>query len=770
MKMRRQIVFVLIGLALAGACFAQEEFNGPYKGWANVRKGFGAKGNGKDDDTKALQNAIDQLSVPPKNFGMGAGAYTVVYLPAGTYCISAPLKLQGKIGVSIIGEDPANTIIKWIGKDSGSMFLGDGSAYYRVSRFTWDANGRKGMEGIGIHWKTKWNNEQSQSFATLNIEISDNWFVGGFYLGMSGGSAPPTGTGNNDSEIAIRRCRFRNCFIAIGIGGFNALDYWVWDCRFLQCTYGLFCSNGNYHLYRSYFSGSTVADVHNNNGYYNSIRSCYSVNAYDFSADEGRSSNPFKRVFQDDTVVALRHVGVWNFHLGKTTLLNNQFSAAPDPTVGFNVYNSSWAPGTYEALSLYNSYGYANAIRLDPSPNKLYSVGDRVVPHPKVDTLPFLARMDPTPPHVTRRIFEIPRGANGAFIQSVLDSAAALKGQRPVVHFQMGSYYLGQTLKIAAGSDMQLLGDGWVYSTMIKQGNAGAFLRAPLLEVAGPSYITIKDLNFGDEQSKGQYAAIAFKNIDQPQAQLHLDQIYSPWADTSLFVRNLNYLYVEKDNSFFTDGNYISGGDLVRQGRGTARVCCFGGQFARLFVENNATFVAKDCWWEGPARMPLNLSGWGTISLDGSMLAPNKVDSQTTVNIGSFKGSISLMNMYLQGALQARADNPQLNLLLWNINFYYKMDPLSFVSKNASFKGAFLGLNAQCFRNGDNACQFTSTIDDRLQNVPDVNRFLDTETLANRQSRPVPYTKLPAGVSNIYLSRVSMGSVNRAICIDQEMR
>jgi hypothetical protein len=758
----------LLGLVffVSLSVLGQEEFVGPLKGWANVKKGFGAKGNGKDDDTKALQNAIDLLSVPPKGFGMGAGAYTVVYLPAGVYCISSSLKLQGKIGVTIIGEDPEHTIIKWIGKDSSGMFLADGSAYFRVSRFSWDANGRKGMEGIGVHWKHKWNNAQSQSFATLNIELADNWFIGGFALGIGGGTTGASGTGDNDSEITIRRCLFRNCIVGIQIIGYNALDYWVWDSRFLQCGTGLYCGYGNYHLYKCYFSGSTVADVHNNNGYYNSIRSCYSVNTYDFSADEGGSSNPFKRVFQDDTVVNLRHVGVWNFHLGKTTLFGNQFSWPPDSLVHYNVYNGSWAPGTYEALSLHNSYGYPNAIRLDRNPNKIYTVGDRVERSPRADTARFLARMDPTPPKMTRRVFEVPQGANGVFIQSILDSAAALKGQRPVVHFHIGDYFIAQPLHIAAGSDMQLIGDGWVYSTSIRQGAFPGFVKAPLLVVEGPSYITIKDLNFGDVQGKGQYAGIAFKNIDQPQAQLHLDQIYSPGVDTSLFVRDMNYLYVEKDNSFFTNGNFVSGGSLVRQGRGTARVCCFGGQFAHLTVQNGGRFVAKDCWWEGKENLALDLKGWGTVSLDGAMIAPYKNDSTPTVNIGEFRGSISLMNMYLQGALQARADNPQLNLLAWNINFYHKMDPLSFIDKKASYKGAFLGLNAQCFRDGDPACRLTSSIDDRLQNVPDVSRFLDTETAATRESRPVPFVPLPAGVSNIYLSRVSFGTLNRGISIE----
>jgi hypothetical protein len=757
-------VLLFVGRANAQA---REEFNGPFNGWANVKHGFGAKGNGKDDDTKALQNAIDYLSVPPKGFGLGAGAYTVLYLPAGTYCISSTLQLKGKIGVTIIGEDPENTIIKWKGKDNSTALLANGSAYFKISRLTWDAGGKTNMEAIGIHWKEKWNDQVSQSFASIQIEISDNWFIGGFRTGIGGGTTSATGTASNDSEITIRRCVFRNCTLSgIEITGFNALDYWIWDCRFLRCANGVRCALGNYHIYRSFFSGSTVSDVHNNNGYYNSIRGCYSVNANDFSSDEGASSNPFKRVFQDNTVILPHHVPIRHNHLGKITLLGNTFTRNIDTTYKFSVYNRSWFPAMYEALSLYNIYAYPQAVKLDVDPHKLYTFADKVTTTIREDSLTFLRSMDPTPPKVTRKVFEIFAGASAARIQSVLDSAASMKGQRPVVHFRMGEYTIDRTLRIKAGADMQLMGDGWLYGTMIQQKDFALFRKIPLLEVQGPSYITIKDIHFGSALGKGQFAGIVFKNVDQPRSEVHIDQVYSPGTDTSLFVRNMNYLYVQKDNSFFSTGNYISGGPLVQQNRGTARVCCYGGQFVRLFVQQNGRFVAKDCWWEGQDRVPLDLSGSGAITIDGGMVAAYKNDSTTTVNIGKFNGSISLMNMYVQGALSAAADNPGLNLLVWNIHFYFKMNVLSFVEKRATYKGAFLGLNAQCFRNNDPACQAIIGIGDRLQNIGDINKFLDTQTSSTRDSKPVPYTVLPEGVSNIYISRVSFGTMGRGLSFD----
>ena len=85
----------------------RDEFNGPFTSWANVKQKFGAVGDGKTDDTRALQSALDNLT--DERFGINSkasGAYSVVYLPKGTYRITKPLMLTNKIGIIISGEDP----------------------------------------------------------------------------------------------------------------------------------------------------------------------------------------------------------------------------------------------------------------------------------------------------------------------------------------------------------------------------------------------------------------------------------------------------------------------------------------------------------------------------------------------------------------------------------------------------------------------------------------------------------------------------------------
>jgi pectate lyase-like protein len=804
------IFLIMLGLgALKTRCQGREEFNGPFSTWADVKRQFGARGDGKNDDTKALQAALDQLCIsnpsPKASTAPGThlstdphattgpstqaatGPFMVIYLPAGTYCISSTLVLKGKLGVSIIGEDPARTTIKWIGNDNDTLLWADGSSYFKISRLTWDANGRQGMEGVGIHWKDIWNDGKTRSYAPLNIEISDNYFIGGFTTGLGGGTfGSQDGTGANDSEITVRRCLFNNCSgSGILIKGYNALDYWIWDCRFLACGHGIGCSYGGYHAYRCFFSGSKICDASNSNGYYNALRGCYSTHSMAFSIDQGYSTNPFKRIFQDNTIVSPTALPIEYYHSGKITLMGNRIDLATDTVYKVSLNTKGWAAVTYEVLSMHNTYGYAKPIRIGSTPNKIYAVGDRVpqagsgialrgksseiaVRHKPADLASrdkpsersFLRSLDPLPPTVRRKIFDVPPGADAAAIQSLIDQAARLKGQRPVIHFGFGTHLIDRTLVIPPASDMQLIGDGFNSASAIVGTGQPSFHGQPLLLVKGPAYITIKDIQIGKEYGKDNSAAIVFENVDQPASQAHLDQVYAH-ADTSLFMNGMDNLYLEKNNSFFTAGNCLVGGPRMAQGKGTAKMCCYGGQFAFLSVQNGAQFLAKDCWWEGN-RQPLNLQGKGNITIDGAMIAFSASDTIPTIRIGKFAGKISLLNMYVQGTILPQAENKDLSLLVWNIYFFRLVQPLGFLGQTPDYKGAFLGLNSQCFGK-DPACMHIISIDDQTPNVADTNQFLDDMTAQDRENMPLLLKNLPSGVSNIYLSRVNLGAMNNGI-------
>ncbi|MGA2253928.1 MAG: glycosyl hydrolase family 28-related protein, partial [Thermoguttaceae bacterium] len=186
----------------AGRHSAGDEFVGPFSSWANV-KDYGAVGDGRTDDTAAIQKAME--AVRSKD-----SASRVLYFPAGAYRITSTLKLDRishsePLGMSITGEAPEKTTILWDGPAGQTMFHYN-AWYASLSRFT--------LDGAG---KAKVALQHGIAFTTAN-EISDIVFKDvqvGIEAGMRDGIA----------ETAVLRCRFYRCSkVAISIQNFNSLD------------------------------------------------------------------------------------------------------------------------------------------------------------------------------------------------------------------------------------------------------------------------------------------------------------------------------------------------------------------------------------------------------------------------------------------------------------------------------------------------------------------------------------------------------------------
>jgi hypothetical protein len=90
--------------------FLKSEWNVPGKVF-DIRLDFGAKGDGKTDDTKALQGAIDAARKHAKN--------AIAYLPAGNYVISETIRMEGADYI-VGGSGPLSRII-WRGAEGGTM-------------------------------------------------------------------------------------------------------------------------------------------------------------------------------------------------------------------------------------------------------------------------------------------------------------------------------------------------------------------------------------------------------------------------------------------------------------------------------------------------------------------------------------------------------------------------------------------------------------------------------------------------------------------------
>ena len=113
--------------------------------------------------------------------------------------------------------------------------------------------------------------------------------------------------------------------------------------------------------------------------------------------------------------------------------------------------------------------------------------------------------------------------------------------------------------------------------------------------------------------------------------------------------------------------------------------------------------------------------------------------------------------MYLIGSINVKTNNPSLQLLAWNLNFYRKKRPLAFINNNENYKGFYGGITTQCFDNKDPECSANIiTTQDKAINITDVPAFMDSMTQPLRAAVPVEYIAKPKGVTNFYLSRVGV--------------
>ena len=94
-------------------------------------------------------------------------------------------------------------------------------------------------------------------FSTAN-EVSDCAFRD-LPIAIQGG----TGKTQGQAEVAVERCLFERCGTGLLLANWNSLDWWLWECRFMEC--GTAVSNtpgcGEFRLYRCVLAGSKEADV-----------------------------------------------------------------------------------------------------------------------------------------------------------------------------------------------------------------------------------------------------------------------------------------------------------------------------------------------------------------------------------------------------------------------------------------------------------------------------------------------------------------------------
>lgn len=240
--------------------------------WLNVKTKFGAIGDGKADDTAAIQSALDSLKD-------GFNQPNTVYFPPGVYRITKTLKWTKLYGKRLIGHG-RDTRIVWDGSDPKAtqvMFHSDGAtAGVLFEGIIWDGAG-KATEGIYHCSSTKY-----ESAVVHRNEMFVNMGTG-IFSGQGGRFPFKVAT----AEVLFENCLFANVGNGIVFLGYNQLDNTVTGCGFYYCGSAIRNVTGNVYVRDCHFEGSREIDIYTHVGHNSAIR-CTSVGSNRFlQSDDG---------------------------------------------------------------------------------------------------------------------------------------------------------------------------------------------------------------------------------------------------------------------------------------------------------------------------------------------------------------------------------------------------------------------------------------------------------------------------------------------------
>jgi len=614
------IVVIIVNACIPLLSIAQvQDFYGPFAGWINLQRDYHAAGDGIQDDTKALQAALDELGKPNHS--------PVLYIPKGTYRITSTLMMQTRTGIEIIGEDPLATIILWDGAANQKMFLLNGVSYSEFARITWDGN-NKAAAAVAHEWDGR------VGYANSGTQHTDEIFRN-VQIGLKSGK-------NMDAEFSIRRCRFYNCTVhGVSLQGWNALDWWVWDCYFDSCNIGVTNTGGagNFHVYRSIFKYSKTADIALGNSLFFSFRDNVSYNSNAFIV-ASQFSNTSPITIQHNLIVSQKNNVMVNLVTKGNVLFENNTFVTPDSNKNYVISCVDYFKTPPADLILVNNLFTAKQKTVETGDGRYINIdnqyGIKAPMLPSLEPKPFEAKAkDP--------LYELTNKMTTDEMQAIINKASG-KNTKAVIHFNYGSYSISKTLVVPSGAKLVFLGDG--FSSLLKWSGDSA---GPVLQLNYPVKAVLRNLKIdGNAKVDG---VVVYDN-DKPGNAVYANELLLYHGITSNLcingLTNTSFVFENLQHNYCIKGTSVKLIGTNQQNASVLKIfgCASVGNTNTYSIDKGGKMIVYDNWTEGAlASQFIHLTGAAAFTLNGAMLANSAKAQQPFVAIDSFSGKAVFAEM-----------------------------------------------------------------------------------------------------------------------------
>ena len=741
--MRCLISALILASIAIGPAAAQETWAGPFSNWRNAKTFYHAMGDGLADDTAALQQALNELRP-------GNRPYQTFYLPAGVYRITATLQLPRDSDpesycIGIVGEDPATTRILWDGPGGQPIFLYNASQS-RVGRLTLDGQNRASI-GIrhGVNFSTK-NEFFDMTFRDLVTGIEAGQWA---YKGVA--------------ETVVTRCSFLRCGTGVNINNYNSLDWWFWNCLFDGCGNGVYNTGGNFTMSQSVFRNSTVADLQIENtgtfGFYDNV----SIGSKTFLITANMSAACPLTMQRNTILDPTNTVAVQVDNAGPVLMIDNVIRSKAGTASGPVVRNEGW---DCEFMFVGNTFSVSKPYGMQDTTQPRF-INEKIV---NASAIPSLDPPAPTaPPNATGPVTEMAAGASAVEIQQAINDAAKLAGQHPVVHLPKGRYIMDRTLVIPAGSDLQLVGDGLLDTTVLSWNGEGG---APVLRIQGPTRAVVQDLMIdGHDRADG----MLILGCDQSGSRIRLNQTLAlRHAQVGFFVNKMRRGLVELCNIGY--GNCEQAGVRVYglgEGKGCTPVAVYNASSSNnnltYDVDQGGSLLIRNAWYETDAPEYagfMNLKGSGAFTLQGGVIAHPRLPDAPGMTIDGFRGAASFLAGKMVATETTQIDPPEPGLVIKNTT----TAAASVAMLGSVRQGSHFLTNASVGALVGEIQNLLWGIDGKGSPVADRGQTGDAFVLGmlqqTRGAGALSWDPTPAGLADLRLSRIGLANTLSGVVIE----